>query len=70
MNAVGDEVEPAQLSRKQRQPPEFAADCRRAESEPALAATIYRYMGVPLDGTHTDDRGRAMLGGAPVSELF
>ncbi len=38
-----------------------------------LAATIYRHMGVPLDATYTDLRGRPRLiveGGAPLRELF
>jgi hypothetical protein len=38
-----------------------------------LAATIYRHMGVPLDGTYLDDRGRPRYyveEGAPIGELF
>lgn len=38
-----------------------------------LAATLYRYTGVPLDATYTDDRGRPRFiveDGAPISELF
>ena len=39
-----------------------------------LAATIYRYMGVPLDATYLDNRGRARYivenDGQPISELF
>ncbi|AMV19764.1 DUF1501 domain-containing protein [Planctomyces sp. SH-PL14] len=39
-----------------------------------LAATIYQYMGVPLDATYDDDRGRPRYiveeNGRPVSELF
>lgn len=38
-----------------------------------LAATIYRHMGVPLDGTFTDDRGRPryfLENGEPIRELF
>ncbi|MCA9075872.1 MAG: DUF1501 domain-containing protein [Planctomycetaceae bacterium] len=39
-----------------------------------LAATIYRHMGVPLDGTYIDDRGRPNFfveeNGRPLPELF
>jgi hypothetical protein len=39
-----------------------------------LAATIYRHMDVPLDGTYLDDRGRPRFfveeNGAPLAELF
>ncbi|MCA9113490.1 MAG: DUF1501 domain-containing protein [Planctomycetaceae bacterium] len=38
-----------------------------------LAATIYRYMGVPVDGTYLDDRQRPRFiveDGAPMPELF
>jgi len=39
-----------------------------------LAATIYRHMDVPLDGTYIDDRGRPRFfveeNGQPLSELF
>ncbi len=39
-----------------------------------LAATIYRHMGVPLDGTYLDDRGRPRYfveeDGRPLPELF
>ena len=39
-----------------------------------LAATIYRHMGVPLDGTYLDSRGRPRYyveeGGQPIAELF
>ena len=39
-----------------------------------LAATIYRHMDVPLDGTYLDDRGRPRYfveeNGQPLSELF
>jgi uncharacterized protein (DUF1501 family) len=39
-----------------------------------LAATIYRHMGVPLDATFNDDRGRphpiVQENGQPISELF
>ncbi len=39
-----------------------------------LAATIYKHMGVPLDGTYMDDRGRPRFfiegNGQPISELF
>ena len=39
-----------------------------------LAATIYRYFGVPLDSTYTDPTGRVLnllpQGGEPVRELF
>ena len=39
-----------------------------------LAATIYRHMDVPLDGTYFDDRGRPRYfveeNGQPLSELF
>lgn len=39
-----------------------------------LAATIYRHMDVPLDGTYLDDRGRPRYfveeNGAPLAELF
>lgn len=39
-----------------------------------LAATIYRHMEVPLDGTYLDDRGRPRYfveeNGRPISELF
>jgi Protein of unknown function (DUF1501) len=38
-----------------------------------LAATIYRHMGVPLDGTYTDGSGRPRFyvdGGEPIAELF
>jgi uncharacterized protein (DUF1501 family) len=39
-----------------------------------LAATIYRHMGVPLDGTYLDDRQRPRFyvdeNGQPISELF
>jgi Protein of unknown function (DUF1501) len=38
-----------------------------------LAATIYRHMGVPLDGTYPDSRGRPRYfveEGAPISELI
>jgi hypothetical protein len=37
-----------------------------------LAATIYRHMGVPLDGTYLDDRGRPRYyveEGEPIAEL-
>ncbi len=39
-----------------------------------LAATIYRYMGVPLEATYLDNRGRPRYivenNGQPISELF
>jgi hypothetical protein len=38
-----------------------------------LAATLYRHLGVPLDGTYQDHSGRPVPiveGGAPLSELF
>ncbi|MFO1093122.1 MAG: DUF1501 domain-containing protein [Planctomycetaceae bacterium] len=39
-----------------------------------LAATIYRFMGVPLNGTYEDDRGRpnhiVQDGGLPIAEIF
>lgn len=38
-----------------------------------LAATIYQHMGVPLDTTYLDPRGRpnyVVVDGAPISELF
>lgn len=39
-----------------------------------LAATIYRHMGVPLDATYTDNRGRphyiVQENGRPLAELF
>ena len=39
-----------------------------------LAATIYRHMGVPLDATYDDDRGRPRHiveeNGQPLAELF
>ncbi|MBM83819.1 MAG: hypothetical protein CMJ78_24960 [Planctomycetaceae bacterium] len=39
-----------------------------------LAATIYRHMGVPLDATYLDERGRPLYAvqenGQPVAELF
>ncbi|QDT28739.1 hypothetical protein Pan153_41440 [Gimesia panareensis] len=38
-----------------------------------LAATIYRYMGVPLDTHYVDDKGRpipVIENGAPIHELF
>lgn len=38
-----------------------------------LAATIYRHMGVPLDGTYTDNRGRPRFyieSGQPIAELI
>jgi uncharacterized protein (DUF1501 family) len=38
-----------------------------------LAATIYRHMGVPLDGTYLDHRGRPRYyveDGAPITELI
>jgi hypothetical protein len=39
-----------------------------------LAATIYRYMDVPLEATYLDNRGRPRYivenGGQPISELF
>jgi len=39
-----------------------------------LAATIYRFFGVPLDATYLDPRGRPHMlvqsGGQPVAELF
>ena len=39
-----------------------------------LAATIYRHMGVPLDATYLDDRGRPRFivqeNGQPLAELF
>jgi hypothetical protein len=39
-----------------------------------LAATIYRYFGVPLDSTYADVTGRVLNllphGGAPIAELF
>ncbi len=39
-----------------------------------LAATIYKHMGVPLDGTYEDDRGRPRYfveeHGQPIAELF
>jgi uncharacterized protein (DUF1501 family) len=37
-----------------------------------LAATIYRHMGVPLDGTYQDNRGRPRFyleEGTPIGEL-
>ena len=37
-----------------------------------LAATIYRHMGVPLEGTYLDARGRPRYyveGGEPIEEL-
>ena len=38
-----------------------------------LAATIYRHMGVPLDGTYPDSRGRPRYyidRGEPIHELI
>ena len=38
-----------------------------------LAATIYRHMGVPLDGTYLDNRGRPRFiveHGEPIRELI
>ena len=39
-----------------------------------LAATIYRHLGVPLDATYLDSRGRphyvVQEGGQPLAELF
>jgi hypothetical protein len=38
-----------------------------------LAATLYRYFGVPLDATYIDDRGRPRYiveDGEPIAELF
>jgi hypothetical protein len=38
-----------------------------------LAATIYRHMGVPLDATYTDEKGRPVFivsEGQPIRELF
>jgi hypothetical protein len=39
-----------------------------------LAATLYRYLGVPLDATYADNRGRPRYlvenGGQPIQELF
>ena len=38
-----------------------------------LAATIYRHMGVPLDATYPDFRGRPrhiVEEGKPIAELF
>ena len=39
-----------------------------------LAATIYRHMGVPLDATYLDNRGRPLNivqnGGQPLAEIF
>jgi hypothetical protein len=39
-----------------------------------LAATIYHHMGVPLDATYTDDRGRPRFivedNGRPIAELI
>jgi hypothetical protein len=38
-----------------------------------LAATIYRYMGVPLDARFVDPQGRPhpiVEDGAPIAELF
>jgi uncharacterized protein (DUF1501 family) len=38
-----------------------------------LAATIYRHMGVPLDGTYTEPDGRLRFlveHGRPIEELF
>ncbi len=39
-----------------------------------LAATIYRYFGIPLDSTYTDATGRVLNllphGGEPIQELF
>ena len=38
-----------------------------------LAATIYRHMGVPLDATYTDEKGRPVCivdQGEPIRELF
>ena len=38
-----------------------------------LAATIYKYMGVPLDTHYVDDKGRpipVIENGAPIHELF
>ncbi|MEX0724760.1 MAG: DUF1501 domain-containing protein [Planctomycetaceae bacterium] len=46
----------------------------RAVTPPDLAATIYRYMDVPLDATYLDNRGRPHYiiqnNGQPIRELF
>lgn len=46
----------------------------RAVTPPDLAATIYRYMDVPLDATYLDNRGRphyiVQNDGRPIHELF
>lgn len=54
------------------------ADGGRIKERPVtpadLAATIYRHMGVPLDATYLDPRGRPRYiveeGGRPIEELF
>lgn len=54
------------------------ADGGRIKDRPVtpadLAATIYRHMGVPLDTTYLDPRGRPRFvveeGGKPIEELF
>jgi len=38
-----------------------------------LTATVYRHMGVPLDATYLDPRGRPrpiVINGEPIRELF
>ena len=39
-----------------------------------IAATVYHHMGVPLDATYTDDRGRphyiVQENGRPIRELI
>ena len=46
----------------------------RAITAPDLAATIYRYLDVPLDATYLDNRGRphyiVQNNGQPIRELF
>jgi len=54
--------------------PDGGAIADRPVSPGDLAATLYRYMGVPLDATYTDRAGRPRYivedGGKPVAELF
>ena len=45
----------------------------RPVTPPDLAATIFRYFGVPHDVQYTDHQGRPRFvagGGSPIAELF
>ena len=53
--------------------PDGARILERPVTPGDLAATIYRFMGVPVDGTYLDDRQRPRFiveDGAPMPELF